>query len=145
MGAYYAQGGANRTQAQLKRYEEHYAFGHITYISSNIIPGCTIPVNDDVAVKYWTLVDFTGKGTGVILYRLIERERVPETEPVPALVPVPKPERAKCTVPASFEPLAAANTVSSAATALAGALLIGAIAGGLGGRGTKALYDCYKV
>ena len=86
---------------------------------------------------------------GIIVYELKEDDREEEKatvpEPAPIYVPVPKRKRAKRTVPASFEPLAAADATSSAATVLAGALLIGAIAGGLGGRGTKALYDCYKV
>lgn len=46
---------------------------------------------------------------------------------------------------ASFEPLVAADSVSPAATALVGAIVLGAIAGGIGAGMPMLRYNCYGV
>ena len=142
-GAYEAM-QASGVYAQLGRYVGHNIDGVKTVVSiTKRIESGKVWLSDTLVVYYEQVLP------GIIVYELKEDDREEEKatvpEPAPIYVPVPKRKRAKRTVPASFEPLAAADATSSAATVLAGALLIGAIAGGLGGRGTKALYDCYKV
>lgn len=108
-----------------------------THISGKIIPPGKVVINDTVSALY------IQAEPGIIVYELMETEPSKITEPVPAKESEPVPVKRRSY--ASFEPLVAADSVAPVATALVGAIVLGAIAGGIGGGMPMLHYNYYGI
>ena len=147
LGAYLGLQAISRAWHQLGRYVGHNVWVKqpkkkelklvMTHISDEIIPPGKAVINDTVSALYIQVEP------GVIVYELVETEPAKITAPVPAKESEPVPVKRRSY--ASFEPLVAADSVAPAATALVGAIVLGAIAGGIGGGMPMLHYNYYGI